>query len=518
MKNLTKTTKLMLTLIVTVAFFTIFSAKTDAATIEKIVFDNRYYIASNLDLEKFYGFNDYAGAYEHFNYHGINEGRAGSPLFDVEYYKEANPDLSGMTNEDAYEHFIYHGIAEGRTASELFNVKYYLDTYPDVKEYCTNEDGEVDYAKAYDHYIYSGIVEGRSPNANLDVDHYIYANTDLKEEFVKEDGIDYVGAAEHYFFHGFSEERETTHKYDKQTMKDNGDGTHSLVCDVCGLTSEVKEPHEMGDYEITDTTHKKHCTKCDFCEEAEHNFTYGYDEENDTYTKTCKDCNFTGTDETKQALTDAKVAAEAKIDEFVGTLDTTDYSAENMQTLLKTINEASNKLHDATTPKEAAQVAEDVIAELDAIETLTDKAIAEASSELSEFVENGALKKTVPGSDMDYAAVLSDTIAEAYNKVNGAESVEAAGAKLEEAKNDILNALKEQVKFYLDTLYNNGEAYQDMVLTEAKYQAYLTGINEAETIKDAIDAYENAERERYSLSEKISEQVNKLTEFVENSD
>ncbi len=347
-----------------------------------------------------------------------------------------------------------------------------------------------------------------------------------------------------------------------------------------------------------------------------------------------------------QLLADAKAGAEAKIDEFVGTLNTTDYSKENMQTLLETINEASNRLHDATTPEEAAKVAEDVIAKLDAIETFTDVAIANASGKLSEFVENSDLKKTVPGSDMDYAGAISDAIAEAYNKINSSESVDAVDAKLAEAENDILNALrtqvqfyldtvynqgkayndmvltetkynfykdrinnaesisnvifeyeyalsdryslsaeqdrgvkeltdfvessdlkktvpgsdmdyaavlsstiaeqngnvqsaesreavdkavadgkasilsalKEQLKFYLDTLYNNGEAYQDKVLTEAKYQAYLSGINEAETVKDAIDAYENAERERYSLSEKISEQVNKLTEFVENSD
>ena len=574
------------------------------------------------------------------------------------------------------------------------------------------------------------------------------------------------------------------HTYD---YVNNEDGTHTGTCTVCGAT--VTENHEKELGETTEAGHTWNCTKCDFCEVEDHNFTYGYDEEKNEYTKTCGVCGFVGTDEEKhilvdakakaeakidefvgtlnttdyseenmqkileiinessnklhdattpeeaakvadeviealkavksnsqlladakaeaeakideyvgtldttdyqtnmdelldllnessnklhdattpeeaakvadeviealkavksdsQLLADAKAGAEAKIDEFVGTLNTTDYSKENMQTLLETINEASNRLHDATTPEEAAKVAEDVIAKLDAIETFTDVAIANASGKLSEFVENSDLKKTVPGSDMDYAGAISDAIAEAYNKINSSESVDAVDAKLAEAENDILNALrtqvqfyldtvynqgkayndmvltetkynfykdrinnaesisnvifeyeyalsdryslsaeqdrgvkeltdfvessdlkktvpgsdmdyaavlsstiaeqngnvqsaesreavdkavadgkasilsalKEQLKFYLDTLYNNGEAYQDKVLTEAKYQAYLSGINEAETVKDAIDAYENAERERYSLSEKISEQVNKLTEFVENSD
>ena len=118
--------KILITFIAIFAFFSIFSSKTKAVSIEKIVFDNRYYIASNIDLERYYGFYDYAGAYEHFNYHGIDEGRAGSPLFNVKYYKEVNSNLRNMTNKDAYEHFIggeyeaHNCIEDAKATLEIF--------------------------------------------------------------------------------------------------------------------------------------------------------------------------------------------------------------------------------------------------------------------------------------------------------------------------------------------------------------------------------------------------------------
>ena len=206
-----RTNKLLIALIAAFAFFAIFSAKSNAATIEKIVFDNSYYIATYPDLQKEYGFNNEAAAYNHFMTCGINEGRTASPTFSVTYYKEQSPDLKNMSNWEAYDHFVHHGINENRTASPLFDLKYYVNSYPDLVKEFINEKGEINYSEVYDHYVYHGIYEGRNPNANVDLDHYVNAYSDLKKAFVRDNKTDWKEVAEHWFFHGVTEGRKGLH-------------------------------------------------------------------------------------------------------------------------------------------------------------------------------------------------------------------------------------------------------------------------------------------------------------------
>ena len=305
-----KTNKLLIALIAAFAFFAIFSAKSNAATIEKIVFDNSYYIATYPDLQKEYGFNNEAAAYNHFMTCGINEGRTASPTFSVTYYKEKNSDLSGMSNREAYEHFVYHGINEDRTASPLFDLKYYVNSYPDLVKAFINEKGEINYSEVYDHYVYHGIYEGRNPNADVDLVHYVNAYSDLKKAFVKDGYTDWKEVAEHWFFHGVTEGREGLHKgkVDEATAKEatceEAGKKADTVCELCGLTVAKGEEIPALGHDIKVTEHSAaSCTgKCSRCSKeitTEHNdetmTEWKADEGAQTHSRKCEICGQTET-------------------------------------------------------------------------------------------------------------------------------------------------------------------------------------------------------------------------------
>lgn len=66
---------------------------------------------------------------------GIKEGRASSPVFDLQFYLNNNPDLKeafGTDYEAVYIHYITKGYKERRKTSALFDGAYYCDNNPDV--------------------------------------------------------------------------------------------------------------------------------------------------------------------------------------------------------------------------------------------------------------------------------------------------------------------------------------------------------------------------------------------------
>lgn len=82
------------------------------------VFDAKYYADTNADLKSVFGYDDKA-LFEHYINCGLNEGRCGSPTFNVVAYRKAYPDLEAVfgDNWDAYvEHYYTCGVTEGRNA------------------------------------------------------------------------------------------------------------------------------------------------------------------------------------------------------------------------------------------------------------------------------------------------------------------------------------------------------------------------------------------------------------------
>ncbi len=54
------------------------------------------------------------------------------PLFDEDYYREANRDIDGVRLRPWW-HYVRHGASEGRQPNRYFDRSWYLRTYPDVE-------------------------------------------------------------------------------------------------------------------------------------------------------------------------------------------------------------------------------------------------------------------------------------------------------------------------------------------------------------------------------------------------
>ncbi|MUG98958.1 hypothetical protein F7734_44360 [Scytonema sp. UIC 10036] len=80
------------------------------------LFDVNFYRNANPDLAAA-GITTDAQLTSHFFNNGLNEGRLFSPLADLNFYRSSNSDLSRLSYSKAYEHLQNNGIAEGRKFS-----------------------------------------------------------------------------------------------------------------------------------------------------------------------------------------------------------------------------------------------------------------------------------------------------------------------------------------------------------------------------------------------------------------
>lgn len=163
-------------------------------------FDEEWYLARNPDVAEAIEGTEIT-AEQHFELHGMQEGRSPSPLFHSSFYLEQNPDVAEAiagTEITAYQHFELHGHQEGRSASPYFNPDHYLDENPDVKDAVEAGNGSV-----YEHFQAHGQFEGRSPLASFDPAQYLAANPDVDEAVEGDLG----GAVVHFMKHGVTEDR-----------------------------------------------------------------------------------------------------------------------------------------------------------------------------------------------------------------------------------------------------------------------------------------------------------------------
>ncbi|GFE69055.1 calcium-binding protein [Chroococcus sp. FPU101] len=80
------------------------------------LFDAQYYARYNPDLAKA-GLITEAQLRQHFETHGIDEGRSFNPFVSLYSYKQVNPDLVFFSNHQLYNHIQEFGIAEQRRFS-----------------------------------------------------------------------------------------------------------------------------------------------------------------------------------------------------------------------------------------------------------------------------------------------------------------------------------------------------------------------------------------------------------------
>ncbi len=104
--------------------------------IPKSVFDYEYYYNRYADLRTAIGYNE-GRLFRHFINSGINEGRQGSPIFDVTSYINDNPDNLDVYGDDKYlaiDEYIaydyeggYYYTARGKDLGETFDAKINLE-------------------------------------------------------------------------------------------------------------------------------------------------------------------------------------------------------------------------------------------------------------------------------------------------------------------------------------------------------------------------------------------------------
>ena len=188
-------------------WFCFLSARPKETWQEKAAFDTMVYRDRNPDLA---GMSD-EELKKHWLEHGIDEGRGSSPVLDLGFYLNNNEDLKALCGNDyrkAYEHFINHGYKEKRKSSALFDGQYYTEHYPEAEE----KYGE-DYMR---HYVEHGILAGHRASLTFDPDYYWV----LKPEVWEAWPAHYELCAKHYAGYGV---REGVEAYDNK---------HPVISDV----------------------------------------------------------------------------------------------------------------------------------------------------------------------------------------------------------------------------------------------------------------------------------------------
>ena len=135
---------------------------------------------------------------------GIDEGRGSSPVFDIGFYLANNSDLKAAYGNDyrkIYEHFVMYGYKEKRKSSALFDGQYYCDHYPEAVE----KYGD-DYMR---HYVEHGILAGHRASLTFDPDYYWVIKPEVWDAWPAH----YELCAKHYAGYGV---REGVEAYDNQ--------------------------------------------------------------------------------------------------------------------------------------------------------------------------------------------------------------------------------------------------------------------------------------------------------------
>ncbi len=154
------------------------------------LFDVNFYRAANPDLA---GLDD-AQALSHFQTYGLNEGRAFSPFADLNFYRSNNPDLASFNNQQLYEHLQNYGVAEGRRFSQFVDLNFYRASYSDL--------AGLNNSQLLEHFQNYGLSEGRQFSASFDINYYRSVNFDLAAA-----GLNNQQLYDHFQLYGLGEGR-----------------------------------------------------------------------------------------------------------------------------------------------------------------------------------------------------------------------------------------------------------------------------------------------------------------------
>lgn len=131
------------------------------------IFDPNYYRQQNPDLANLSN----EQALQHFRTYGLEEGRKFSLFFDLTVFETNNGDLVSSINTITLQNFFDRGLLEGRQFSPNFDIQYYRASNPDLANLDNNQ--------LFKHFLNYGLNEGRNFNPSIDLNYYRAANPDL---------------------------------------------------------------------------------------------------------------------------------------------------------------------------------------------------------------------------------------------------------------------------------------------------------------------------------------------------
>ncbi|NER34723.1 MAG: hypothetical protein F6J93_11990 [Oscillatoria sp. SIO1A7] len=159
------------------------------------LFDANFYRSVNSDLTQLTD----EQAFQHLQVFGLREGRRFSPYADLDLYRNSNPDLGAAgltTNRQLFDHLQEFGAIEGRLFSSVFDVNFYRSSNPDLQA------AGLDNKQLLEHFQIFGINEGRVASGRFDISFYLNNNPDLSQA-----GFNNQQTLEHYVLFGIREGR-----------------------------------------------------------------------------------------------------------------------------------------------------------------------------------------------------------------------------------------------------------------------------------------------------------------------
>lgn len=212
-------------------------------------FDPCYYLSNNADLKKAFGDTNHAKALNHWEKHGIGEGRPSSASLDLSAYLLRYPDLQknflvrpnitylqmagynkqgkqamvkipvrskgSIDYKGAYKHWKEHGKKEGRNAKPFSNCNNPMGTPErrgmdfDPCYYVQHNEAIMGMNRggAILHWLNHGKLEGFHGSASVDMQSYISRYPDLINTFIRDHKVNYEAALNHWHQFGKKEGR-----------------------------------------------------------------------------------------------------------------------------------------------------------------------------------------------------------------------------------------------------------------------------------------------------------------------
>lgn len=137
------------------------------------LFDANFYRSANSDLN---GLSDNQ-AWSHFKNYGLENGLEFSSLVDLDFYRASNSDLADLNNRQAYEHLLNYGVSQGRKFSSIVDLNFYQESNSDLAN-LNNEE-------LFEDLKNRGIAAGDSFSPFVSLDYYLADNPDVAQAFGK---------------------------------------------------------------------------------------------------------------------------------------------------------------------------------------------------------------------------------------------------------------------------------------------------------------------------------------------